>query len=254
MQSKPIVDRLSYSAVRSFLTSPYKFYKFYVNREKSAYSLTMAVGSAWHHGLENYFKGDKEYIKKAVEYLYDKQDLVKEDTPSNKHEKLEKDFIKSVEELVRNLKTYQELKREWEPEMIERKINVLEPIKGGIGITGRLDVITKDPWPVDHKYVSRFSSSKEGYYVQAWFYYYLVKEAMGEYPKYFIVSEFKRSKNRDGSPQLRDIPIEYKSDWIQKIDQWYLDVCEQILNQRKFMPNPFQAYGANDWTEYLNET
>ena len=157
--------------------------------------------------------------------------------------------------LEENLKAYPEMERQWEPSnIIERKIVMPSPVKGGLPISGITDILEKAGNPVDHKYIGRRDNSgTQKYMIQAWFYYYLVKHETGKYPAYFLVSEFKKTKNRDKSPQLQEKILEYEEKWVKKIDKFFVAVCEQILGQKHFIPNPFSLFDNSDWTEYLND-
>lgn len=65
---------------------------------------------------------------------------------------------------------------------------------------------------IDHKFVSRFSSdeeSKGAYMLQAQFNYHTVRAELGEAPKRMRFRECKISKNKDGSPQVREHVVEY---------------------------------------------
>jgi len=252
MKSKPIVDHLSYSAIRSFMTSPYKFWMNYVNREGFTSNLPMLVGSAWHKGLEEYFLKENDYVHKGVDYLVKHVNEARDVINENKLEKFDKDFLKAMKDLGSNLESYAGIEREWEASRhIECKVRMLSPVGGGLGISGMIDVIDVDGNPTDHKYVGRFSNGTESYIIQGWFYYYLTHQIIGKYPDYFRISEFKKTINRDGSSQLKELILFYEPGWINKIDSWYVEVCEQILNQKHFVSNPFQFFGGEDWKEYL---
>lgn len=257
--NKKFIDHLSYSAVRSFLTSPYKFWSSYVAKQPFKPNLPMLMGSAWHKGLENYLSGNlKNTLIAANDYITKNVDEVRETISKDKLEEFEKKLAKELHDLADNLEAYHSYtgsERTWKPsEHIEKYTRAMAPVEGSLPISGMIDVIDADGNPIDHKYVGRFSTGgTEKYQVQAWFYYYLTKEVTGEYPQYFRISEFKKVKNRDGSPQLKDLIIIYKSEWIEKVDRWYLEVCEQILGQKHFIPNPFQMFGCEDWKEYLRD-
>lgn len=246
-KSKSFIDHLSYSAVRSFCVSPAQFYKFYVMREEFPPSLSMLAGSAWHAGVEEYYRnGPAAYIGAAVDKMLEGRESL---TPKEIGM-----FDKEIEGLKENLKLYPSLRPETDNiDVIERKVSMPSPVEGGAAITGVIDLIDKHGNPVDHKYKGRYThEGPQKYMIQAWFYYYLTKEVTGKYPAYFQIDEFKKTPNRDGSEQLRAMVLMYEDKWIKKVDDWYVELTQQIMGQKYFIPNPFQFFGGEDWDEYIN--
>lgn len=246
------IQHLSYSACRQFYTSPAKFAKFYINKERMENTpMPMAIGSAWHKGLEELFKGNKDYVQEGVKYF---ENAASEIEGYGTDEFDFAGYKKNMEALVRNLEQYTNEERAWEPhpEMIEVKAGMPCPHEGGFPMVAIMDVISKETaTPVDHKYVSAYSSDPRKYYVQGWFQYHLTHHITGVYPEVFIISEFKKSKNRDGSPQLREMVIPYQEKWLKNVGKWYVATSQQIYNQMYFMPNPFAQYGTDDWNDFL---
>ena len=72
------IDHLSYSACRTFLTSPSKFEKCYINGEQLPFPLVMAEGKAWHKGLEMFFTRPENYIGDALQELTDTKDEIQD--------------------------------------------------------------------------------------------------------------------------------------------------------------------------------
>lgn len=239
------------------MTSPAKFWNQYVAKCGFKPNLSMAAGSAWHKALEHVFdpltKLPVNPWKIASDSLLDAYNGILAETKDSAVDKFKKSFAKEMKDMERNLETYFQEKRGWDPgEHIERKVSMPSPVEGGLAISGVIDVVDVDGNPVDHKYVGQFSrDGAEKYYVQAWFYYYLVRQLTGKAPCHMIISEFKKTQNRDKGPQLREILIEYEARWMKKIDFWYEAVSQQILSQKTFMANPFQFFGGSDWDEYL---
>jgi hypothetical protein len=257
LAQKPTVSHLSYSACRAFHTSLAVFEKTYINHEKFVTPLVMAVGSAWHAGVEELYRngGKTPYIDLALKYLLDEKDNLKEaqETDEEKLEEFEQNFKKAYLKLEQHLRAYPTVEKLWEPgEHIEKKVKMASPVEGGYPIVGRMDMVSKANEPVDHKYVGRYgASSPWDYYIQAWFYYPMVNHLTGEYPKRAIFSEYKHSVNRDGSPQLQEIVIEYKKEWMDKVSRWYYETSQNIRNQAYYPANPFKAYDNDSWKEYL---
>jgi len=246
LKQEQFIKHLSYSAIRTFMTSPAKFWKAYVIRDRFEGNLTMVAGQAWHKGLELKFKGEKKWQAHGLQYLIDKAEDIESIT--------EDDLVKELERMEINFGTYAQIELPFEPtEYVEHFVTVASPVEGGLPIKCGIDLITTDGGVTDHKYVKRFDGKPEQfYYIQAWFCYHSVFAITGKYPDFFRISEFKKVKNRDGSPQLKNKVIIYDDKWLDRVGQWYADVTKQILGQKAFMPNPFQIFGGEDWIEYLN--
>lgn len=247
MINQPGVSKLSYSAIRSFMTSPVSFHKQYIMGERLPTSLPMTTGSAWHKGMESFHTEPANYIGDALK-LY--EDLKKETVNFT-----EEEWEKGKDTLEKMLKLYRDQERRWEidKEYVEIKVEAPSPVKGGYPIVGRIDGLQKGkPNPIDHKYVSRYGGvNKEDYYIQAWFYYHLVKVVKNEYPDCFILSEMKKSMNRDKSPQLQDTIIIYEPRWMNRVSEWYREVSMLVKNQGYYPANPFKSYDNEDWKDYI---
>lgn len=254
MKSKPFIDHLSYSATRSFMTSPLKFWKEYVIREEFKPNLTVFMGQCWHKGLEYFLLSGDTDLKKIEEFFNKGKVKLLERITGEELEEMNKDLDKELKALKENLLIYFALKIEWQSSgVVERKISMPSPVEGGLPITGVIDVVDVAGNPIDHKYVSRFTTDgPDKYLVQAWFNYYLVKELTGKYPGYFRISEFKKVPNRNKESQLKEIIVIYEAPWMKRIDQWYKEISEQILKQIHFLPNPFSFFDNADWLEYIN--
>lgn len=253
MTPKPFITHLSYSALKSFFTSPAKFYREYVMKDGFAPSITMAEGKAWHRGLEALV--NKENVLEAALKCYDDQyEELKESALLNREDmkKFQDKYDKGRKVLKANLLTYPNSHEAWRNrEGTEQRVAVPAPVENALPIVAVIDVFEGSN-PVDYKYVSRFSGSDEGYRVQAWFCYHAAKHHTGKEPEKFIIEEFKKSANRDGSSQVKPLVIEYEKEWLDRVGKWYAQASEQIVGQKHFVPNPFQFFGGDDWVEYLN--
>lgn len=242
------VAHLSYSALYSYFSSPAKFWKQYVMKAPFERRVTMIFGSAWHHGIEMKLKGHKDPVGSAIRYVF--KELEK--TPESEKEDQAK-IDRKLNHLEKNLDFFLPTTKEWDVIDIEKGISCPSPVEGGLPMKGKIDLVVPDEiW--DHKYVYAASGKPdEFYYVQAWFYYQLYKHEYGKTPKAFRILEFKETPYRSGKPQYVPRVIVYDPKWIEKVSEWYLDVCIQINAQRRFPANPFDIFGGADWKEYLNQ-
>lgn len=241
------VAHLSYSALYSYFSSPAKFWKQYVMKAPFERKITMVFGSAWHHGLEMHLKGMDDPIGSAIRYALGEIEKCPESERKDQNK-----LNRKLAHLESNLEHFLPQTKEWEIVDVEKTIVCPPPIEGGLPMKGKIDlVVPGEIW--DHKYVHAVSGKPdEFYYVQAWFYYQLYKHEYGKAPKAFRILEFKEVPYRDKSRgQFQPRVILYDERWIEKVSQWYLDVCIQINAQRRFPANPFDMFGGDDWKEYL---
>jgi hypothetical protein len=100
---------------------------------------------------------------------------------------------------------------------------------------------------VDHKFVASFSkggSAKALFVIQAIFNYYTVRELFGKPVRRFIVYECKKTKNADGSPQLRRYEIDFKerqADFA-VFHRLLRDASAEISRRRLYLPNPSDMF------------
>jgi hypothetical protein len=249
------MEHISYSAIRQFLTSPRKFKQIYIDKIIDDVPMPFLVGKAWHVGLEEFYKGNPNFVCEAILY-FDKNKVLQD----YEKEKLDKERDMLEANLMKYEAYVKEGKMSWMPttnkDLIEVSIKET-PTFGGIPLKGVIDIFELAGNPVDHKYVSRFTADSDlfKYYVQAWFYYQLTPTVTGMHPDMFIVSEWKKSENRDGTPQIKNHVIKYETKWINKVTEWYKDIyilIKQYEQLQSFPANPFQVYDCKDWTEYLS--
>jgi hypothetical protein len=109
---------------------------------------------------------------------------------------------------------------------------------------GALDV-------VDHKFVDSFSksaSAKPVFLIQAIFNYHTVRELYGRPVRRFIVYECKKSKNADGSAQLRRYELDYRelAEEFELFKRLVNDATEEIMRRRIYLPNLSDMFDGED--------
>jgi hypothetical protein len=109
---------------------------------------------------------------------------------------------------------------------------------------------------VDHKFVDSFSSQKAEkslFVIQAIFNYYSVEKLFGKPVRRFIIYECKKSKNANGSAQLRRYVINYKEhaeDFV-VFHRLLRDATQEISRMRTYLPNPSDMFeGENSFDIY----
>lgn len=105
---------------------------------------------------------------------------------------------------------------------------------------GALDII-------DHKFVNAFSpykARKTLFVVQAIFNYYTVKETYQRPVRRFIVYECKKTRNGDGSPQMRRYHIDFNQceEEFAVFHRLIRDATAEIRRPRVYLPNPSDMF------------
>jgi hypothetical protein len=109
---------------------------------------------------------------------------------------------------------------------------------------------------VDHKFVENFSKDRAGktlFVMQALFNYYTVTETFKRPVRRFIVYECKKSRNKDGSAQLRRYVIDFKQcdEEFKVFHRLLKDATQEISRPRLYLPNPSDMFeGENSFDIY----
>ncbi|MFA5745014.1 MAG: hypothetical protein WC887_02265, partial [Candidatus Paceibacterota bacterium] len=109
---------------------------------------------------------------------------------------------------------------------------------------------------VDHKFVASFTkggAQKPIFAIQAIFNYYTVSALFGKPVRRFIVYECKKSKNADGSKQLRRYVLDFSTlqDEFAVFHRLITDATAEISRRRIYLPNPSDMFeGDNSFDIY----
>jgi hypothetical protein len=112
---------------------------------------------------------------------------------------------------------------------------------------------------VDHKFVASFSKGgahKTLFVIQAIFNYYTVRELFGKPVRRFLVYECKKTRNADGSRQMRRYEIDFRereADFA-VFHRLINDATAEISRPRIYLPNPSDMFeGDNSFDIYRLE-
>ena len=251
----------------SFLRNPLAWYKRYVEEIYDTPTTPAAVvGSAGHLALENFYSGvEKEIaIQKGLKYVRGVGDF-EINFGAAKTRKAKREKRKHMEqEYLRAISYY--LKRPPRHKVLGVEVRGVVEIEGlPLPIKAISDLVVESRVQkgavdiVDHKFVASFSkggSAKSLFVIQAIFNYYTVREMFGKPVRRFIVYECKKTKNADGSAQMRRYVIDFKE---QKEDfkvfhRLINDATEEIARRRIYLPNPSDMFeGDNSFDIYRLE-
>lgn len=248
----------------AFLRNPLAWYKRYVEEiYDTPRTPASIIGSAGHVALENFYSDiDKNTaIQMGLEYMRSVSDsdidFGRAKTRKAKREKraeMERDYLQAVSFYLERPPKHKVLGVE---------------VKGVVAIPGLalplkavsdlviVSKVEKDAVDiVDHKFVASFSkggAQKPIFAIQAIFNYYTVRELFGKPVRRFIVYECKKSKNADGSKQLRRYVIDFRAcqEEFAVFHRLINDATAEISRRRLYLPNPSDMFeGDNSFDIY----
>jgi hypothetical protein len=263
-RQKPPIKHWSHSSLMSFLRNPLAWYKRYVEQIYDVPATPASVvGRSGHYALEQFYSGtSKELsIEKGLEYLRAvpdfELDFGKAKSRRAQKEKrlaMEKEYLQAIGYYLARAPRHKVLGVE-----VRGLVQVPElplPIKAvsDLVVASRVEPGAVDI--VDHKFVASFSKgrvAKSLYIIQALFNYYTVRELYGKPVRRFIVYECKKTKNADGSAQLRRYEIDFKACEAEfaVFHRLINDATAEIMRSRIYLPNPSDMFeGENSFDIY----
>jgi hypothetical protein len=267
------IEHWSHSSLMAFLRNPLAWYKRYVELVYDMPSSPSGiVGRAAHVALQHYYGGiDKEgAVALGMESLRNVADFEinfgkakSKLAKRKKREQMEREYLQAIAFYLEKPPKYKkilgvEYKATAQVEGLPLPIKAVSDlvVQSAVDPTG-LDVI-------DHKFVDTFSgkgADKTLFVIQAIFNYYTVKKNFGKPVRRFIVWECKKSKNSDGSPQLRKYVIDFRTfrrEFIifNRLIRDATMTLAVLQGMGTFLPNPSDMFeGENSFDIYhLNLT
>lgn len=249
----------SYSSFVKFSTNPLMFKVNYINGDRldTCDNISRVIGQSFHNAMEVYYSmnqtDEQEAMKMAMEsginYLNEYNDgLIEFSSRCETKQKACEIYIEAFKNYIKEKQSEDveilgieeclegEVCVEWRGEIIELPV----PLKGYVDKIIR----TKDGKikVVDYKTAQRLSDPNKidgAKILQAIQYYFLVYSEYEEAPYSMIFEEVKLSKNRDGSPQIREYEIVYEDNdlFFDFYFRMYQDVTDAINGKSVFVPN-----------------
>ena len=261
------IKHWSHSSLMAFLRNPLAWYKRYVEEiYDNPRTPASIVGSAGHLALENFYNGiNKELsIQKGLEYLRNIADFEIDFGRAKSRAEKKKKRALMEQEYLRAVGYY--LARPPRHKVLGVEVRGLVEIEGlPLPIKAISDLVVESRVQrgavdiVDHKFVASFSKggwAKSLFVIQAIFNYYTVREMFGKPVRRFIVYECKKTKNADGSPQMRRYVIDFKErkEDFKVFHRLINDATEEISRNRLYLPNPSDMFeGDNSFDIYRLE-
>ncbi len=243
----------------AYLRNPLAWYKHYVLKiYDTPRGPSAIVGVAGHLALEHFYTGfsKEQAIEQGLVYLRSVPDFeinfgVASTRLAKKAKRLsmERDYLQAIGFYLARPPRHRVLAAEAKglakvqglPLQVKAVADLVVESKGNKGC---VDV-------VDHKFVETFSKAKGAkplFMLQAVFNYYVVSSLYGKPVKRFMVYECKKSKNKDGKPQLRKYVLHY-DDMADAFDVFHRLVKEasaEIATRRTYLPNPSDMFEGED--------
>ncbi len=248
----------------SFLRNPLAWYKRYVEEIYDTPSTPASVvGRAGHVALEHFYSdmSKEEAIAQGLKYLRAVSDSeidfgkAKSKTAQRtKRKAMEEEYLRAVSFYLARAPRHKVVGAEVRG--VVKVPGIPLPLKAISDLVvesqvedGALDI-------VDHKFVASFSkggATKSLFVMQAIFNYYTVSELYGRPVRRFIVYECKKSKNADGSGQLRRYVIDFREheETFAVFHRLLNDASREISRDRLYLPNPSDMFeGENSFDIY----
>jgi hypothetical protein len=217
------IQHWSHSSLMAYLRNPLAWYKRYVELVYDMPSSpSSVVGRAAHLALQHYYGGiDKEgAIALGLESLRNVADFeinfgrAKSKTAQRKkRDQMEREYLQAINFYLEKPPKYKKILGV-EFKATAKVEGLPLPVKAVSDLVVQSAVDPKGLDVVDHKFVESFSglgAQKSLFVIQAIFNYYTVKKSFGKPVRRFIVYECKKSRNSDGSPQLRKYIIDFRT-------------------------------------------
>lgn len=250
------VDHLSYSAIISFLRNQVEFHKRYVaGIWDNAKSPAAIVGTAFHKALEEYYKGAdiQASVSAGLEEINFTSDYEIDYGKTGSREKMIKDYTTLVNKYFEEAPSYHKI--------IDIEVKLRESV-AGVPMVAKIDMVDEDEngsaWLDDHKTVGAYSPEEEEnykYLLQGYIYLVVAEKHYGREFAGVRFGEIKRSINRDGSPQRREVVYDRESLLA------FAPVAQKIItnvfayvndDHSKFFPNPSDTLSGVESMELVS--
>ncbi|MDB5224423.1 MAG: hypothetical protein JWO43_45 [Candidatus Adlerbacteria bacterium] len=248
----------------SYLRNPLAWYKRYVEEiYDTPSSPSSIVGRAGHIALQHYYGGIDKAGAEALglQYLQSVPDFeinfgVAKTRKAQKAKRLsmQKEYVQAISFYLDRPPKYKVVGVEVKGTVTVKGLPL--PLKAVSDLVveskvekGALDI-------VDHKFVESFTklgASKALFIVQAIFNYYTVTARYKQPVRRFIVYECKKSRNADGSSQMRKYVIDFSKcgEEFKLFHRLIKDTTADLKRKRVFLPNPSDMFeGENSFDIY----
>ena len=254
----------SHSSLMALLRNPLAWYKRYVEKiYDTPRNPASIVGSAAHLALQHFYGGipkegaielGLEYVRAIPDFEVNFGKAKSRAAKKKKRESMEREYLQAINHYLERPPKHQVVAIEYKA--MAKVPGVPLPIKAVSDLVVRSRIEKGALDVVDHKFVDSFSKTKGDktlFVMQALFNYYTVQEAFKQPVRRFMVYECKKSKNADGSPQLRRYVIDFQkcASEFEVFKRLLNDASAEISRPRVYLPNPSDMFeGENSFDVY----
>jgi hypothetical protein len=258
-KDKPPIDYWSHTSLMAFLRNPLAWYKRYVEKiYDTPSSPAGVVGRAAHVALQHFYEGASKAnaTELGLEFLRDVPDFeiqfgVNKTRAAQKKKRtaMEKEYTRAVGFYLKRAPRFKVLgveeKGYADVEGLALPIKAISDLV--VESRGNSDCVDI----VDHKFVSSFTPRggyKTQFILQAIFNYYTVKAKFGRDVQRCIFNECKKTRNADGSSQIRRHVINFDEcrEEFRVFQKLINDATEEITRRRIYLPNPADMFEGED--------
>lgn len=264
MEGKPPITHWSHSSLMAFLRNPLAWYKRYVEEVyDSPATPSSVVGRAGHTALQHFYGGlgKEAAIALGLEYLRGVPDFeinfgkaTSRRAQKQRRHSMEREYLQAVHFYLKRPPRYDVLGVEVKG-LVEVEGLPL-PLKAVSDLVVRSQMNPEAVDIVDHKFVDSFSNmgkEKPLFVIQAIFNYYTVRELFQKPVLHFIVHECKKTRNADGSSQMRRYVLNFAEckEEFALFHRLIIDATVEISRERLYLPNPSDIFeGQNSFDIY----
>lgn len=253
------ITHWSHSSLMAYLRNPLAWYKRYVEKIYDTPSTPASVvGRAGHKALEHFYGGlpKEAAIQLGLEYLKNVPDFEinfgvvhTRAAKKKRRTRMECEYLQAVLFYLEKPPRYDVLGVE--VKSVARVEGVALPIKAVSDLVVRSKTDPRAVDIVDHKFVDSFSRQGKGktlFIIQAIFNYYVVRDMYGKPVRRFIIHECKKSRNADGSAQMKRYVIDYAAcgEEFALFRRLINDATRELAKRRIFLPNPSDMFEGED--------
>lgn len=252
------VDHLSYSAIVTFLNNQVEFQKRYIAKiYDNPKTPSLVVGTSFHKAMETFYDKDGGDVQAAIEAGLEEMSYVSDSEidfgKTGSREKMMQDYTRLVNKYFEEAPHYDEVVD------VEKR---LEASIANVPMVGVIDMVVRDNGLrlIDYKTVTAYSPDDEEsykYLMQAYIYLVLAEAEYNQEVTEVVFKEIKKTINRDGSPQCRDVAFDRQSvlAFAPIAKKIITNVFEYVNDDRsKFFPNMNDRMnGANSMDIIANQ-
>lgn len=254
----------SHSSLMSYLRNPLAWYKRYVEKVYDMPSNPSAiVGRSGHVALQNFYGGiaKEGAIDLGLEYLRAVPDFEINFGKAKSRLAKKKARARMETQYLQAIGYY--LAKPPKHNVLGIEVSAIAKVQGlPLPIKAISDLVVESRVErgavdiIDHKFVDSFSSNKQYkslFVLQALFNYYTVTHLFKKPVKRFIIQECKKTKNIDGSSQMRRYVIEYDKCTAESavFHRLLNDATKDLAERKIFLPNPSDMFeGENSFDIY----